>query len=611
MDSARQRELLQRFEPVLRFTKGERFFPMDTAPFVGASSLWELPTSGKPVQRREAGELQLEDLGAERPSQPGAVLFLQSAAPMGARELAAERLRELPLWHRDEERFHRGRGRLARVGVASRLVDAAFSLTLLARGRVPGDSAHASARFYREQVAHGEPYRYHGRVLQQDGWTVLQYWYFYAFNDWRSRYHGLNDHEGDWEMVSLYCVECEEGLRPEWVAFASHDFEGDELRRRRDDPSLRWQGEHVVVYPGAGSHASYFEAGEYTTEIALPPLRPLAALRRKATGWLRRLLGTGNGEARARGGERDPFRVAFVDFARGDGLAVGEGGDAAWAAPRLVGDDIPWVRDFRGLWGLYAQDPFGGEDAPSGPRFERDGRVRRSWADPVGWAGLDKLTPPPGLPALRERWLRARREELAGLHGQIAGRVEQLRGLSLEMQALAAGGGARAHYRRRQQELAAASAELGRWRRRASELAAVLHQVEEQGEALEDPRAVAPGAHLRRRLRPVNPAELARNKVAEAWAALSLGLLLLGMVALLLLQPGALLPGALALLGAFTAFEAISRGALGQLVRAVSLLLAWVAAGLLVVEYLTPVLVGLVLALGAWLLLDNLGELRG
>jgi hypothetical protein len=29
------------------------------------------------------------------------------------------------------------------------------------------------------------------------GYTVLQYWYFYAFNDWRSTYFGVNDHEAD------------------------------------------------------------------------------------------------------------------------------------------------------------------------------------------------------------------------------------------------------------------------------------------------------------------------------------------------------------------------------------------------------------------------------
>ena len=33
------------------------------------------------------------------------------------------------------------------------------------------------------------------------------------------------------------------------------DGEGDDLRRRVDDPDLEWLGEHVVAYPGAGSHS--------------------------------------------------------------------------------------------------------------------------------------------------------------------------------------------------------------------------------------------------------------------------------------------------------------------------------------------------------------------
>jgi len=50
---------------------------------------------------------------------------------------------------------------------------------------------------------------YYGRVLrQQDGdqnqWTILQYHFFYAFNDWRLAANGMNHHEGDWEMVAVY-----------------------------------------------------------------------------------------------------------------------------------------------------------------------------------------------------------------------------------------------------------------------------------------------------------------------------------------------------------------------------------------------------------------------
>ena len=59
----------------------------------------------------------------------------------------------------------------------------------------------------------------------------------------------------------------------------------------------------------------------------------------------------------------------------------------------LIDDETPWVRDYRGLWGLDTADRFGGERAPAGPRYERDGSIRPSWANPLGWAGLLKVPP--------------------------------------------------------------------------------------------------------------------------------------------------------------------------------------------------------------------------
>lgn len=61
--------------------------------------------------------------------------------------------------------------------------------------------------------------------------------------------------------------------------------------------------------------------------------------------------------------------------------------------PSSPHDDTPWVRDFRGLWGHDTKDKLGGERGPSGPRYERNGTVRRSWGDPVGWSGLNKVAP--------------------------------------------------------------------------------------------------------------------------------------------------------------------------------------------------------------------------
>ena len=68
---------------------------------------------------------------------------------------------------------------------------------------------------------------------------MLHYLFFYAMNDWRSTFHGANDHEADWEQMFVYLYEDGQGeLVPRWVACASHDYYGDNLRRRWDDPLL-------------------------------------------------------------------------------------------------------------------------------------------------------------------------------------------------------------------------------------------------------------------------------------------------------------------------------------------------------------------------------------
>ncbi len=57
------------------------------------------------------------------------------------------------------------------------------------------------------------------------------------------------------------------------------------------------------------------------------------------------------------GPDRAPgFGIPFVDYARGDGVAIGPGQERGWT-PVLIGDDTPWVRDYRGLWGLDTQRP--------------------------------------------------------------------------------------------------------------------------------------------------------------------------------------------------------------------------------------------------------------
>ena len=62
-------------------------------------------------------------------------------------------------------------------------------------------------------------------------------------------------------MALVYLSTHPDGrLEPEWVAYACHDFSGDDLRRRWDDgEGLIRVGDHPVIFAGGGSHASYFK----------------------------------------------------------------------------------------------------------------------------------------------------------------------------------------------------------------------------------------------------------------------------------------------------------------------------------------------------------------
>ena len=395
---------------------------MDVERYIEASSLWVHHPDGREEQLVPEGELTVEELVAPRAVAPGALEYLRFIGTMGLRD-SAEALRDARRLLRDDEnRFRAGVGRLARGGLLPRIVDSLFSLSLLVRGSVPGATAAAAAVKYRALQERSERHVYHGRVVRQGSWTVCQYWFFFAYNSWRSGFHGVNDHESDWEMVSVYLYEDGGRLAPEWAAYASHDFHGADLRRRWDDRrDLELVGTHPVVNAGAGSHASYFRPGEYQAEVAIPVPRPLAPVLSAAGSLWRRTLGQGGDGADAR-------RIPFIDFARADGAAIGPGQEREWE-PVVISEDTPWVRRYRGMWGLYARDPISGENAPGGPMHERDGTPRPPWFDPLGFAALDGVAPPSRETELLEEQreaLRARSAEIASLIGAETERLQRL-----------------------------------------------------------------------------------------------------------------------------------------------------------------------------------------
>ena len=88
---------------------------------------------------------------------------------------------------------------------------------------------------------------------------ALQYWFFWYFNQ-------FNDlHEGDWEGMQL-TFEADTprggagGEEPSEIILFQHA--GGE-RANWDDSKVQKEGTHPIVYPAAGSHATFYDSAVY------------------------------------------------------------------------------------------------------------------------------------------------------------------------------------------------------------------------------------------------------------------------------------------------------------------------------------------------------------
>jgi hypothetical protein len=598
--------LLRRFEPIACFNRGEQFYPMDVEHYIAACALCVKRPNEPARVLVPRGQLTVEKLTKPWPDVPGAIYYLHFVDPLPPQELPhfyqTSTLRE----------FRPGRGRLARVGILARLGDLIFSLSLLLRGKVPGGAAAAASLRYQAMRERDERYCYYGRVVREHGYTVLQYWYFYAFNDWRSSFNGVNDHEGDWEPAMVYLVEEPDGtVTPCWLAYSSHEFQGDDMRRRWDDPSLTKIGDHPVVYVSAGAHANYFFAGEYLPTAEVPYSAPLINIwRRVRLFWRVRLRQSGEPiEWR----ETGAIRIPFVDYARGDGLRIGVGQDRPWEMRLLQASGTnpppPWVDGFRGLWGLHTGDPLEGEDAPARPKFNRDGTVFSLWHNPVGWCGLDKV-PPPGqalaaLLAQRQRLL----DEQEELSRQIEQQVALAIGLESELETIQH----LPHMRRRTAELVrkarAVALECGQLRARRAVNEQALSQFPSKAARLAAGDFGAPTAHLRVPQLPTSPDDMRLSRFAEVWSAISVGLLLITTIIVGLISRQWWI-GLLTMLGIFAFLEALFKRRMQNFINNFVVGLALLTMLVLLYEFFAPVIVALALLMGLVIIIDNARELR-
>ncbi len=600
--------LLRRFEPVLSFTQGEMFFPTSVEGYLAQCTRWARDEDGVAHRIAGVGEVSLQTLGQRGRWEPG------RPGPVTEYLRFVQRPMDLPAylrWRRDPARpSFEAVGRWARVGLTSRLLDAAFDATSALRGQVPGGTTAVAERQYRAAVGREPQHTYYGRVVRDGGYTVLHYLFFYAMNDFRSSFYGVNDHEADWEQVLVYVVEDEDDpddlarVQPAWLGCASHDLSGGDLRRRWDDPEIQLvDGTHPVISVAAGSHAGYFAPGEYVFGVLPHFLAPGQRLVTAAQQLWRETLRQGDQPvARHRGSGR--LSMPFVDYARGDGARVGPGA-LPWSPVVLKGSE-PWVENYRGLWGLDTRDPLGGERAPAGPKYGRDGQPRRSWYDPLGFCGLDVSVPPPRVPASLERRL----VDLAAERAQVRSEADQLRGRlrAKELDRIALNSGARPPAPNGQ-ERAAEREQLRLMLRKLTEIDDTARVTEAAVTAVRSGEPTDPRAHLRRAHQPLP--RLDRLPIGgELWSATSGGLLLLLLAVLPALgTPNTLLSLVIAVAAIF-GVDAVIRGRGVHYALGYTVVLAVIGTVLLLVVYWKVALVGGIVLFVLSAVRDNVRELR-
>jgi hypothetical protein len=595
-------DLLRKFEPVVCFTDGELFFPCAVDEYIKRCSLWLRNGKSTEEQLADQGELTTENLARFREVPADHTLYLRFV------EQPMDPIDYQHWQHRPDKPTFVAPGRLARVGLLARILDSVFDLSFIIRGNVPGGTTAVADVKYRHMRRQDPRFVYYGRVIREGGYIVLHYLFFYAMNNWRSSFYGVNDHEADWEQVFVYLTdEAVDEPVPVWSAYASHDFSGDDLRRRWDDPELdEFDGSHPLVYAGAGSHASYFLPGEYLMNIEPEFLRPVKnavmALRKFWTDTL------GQGES---AGDEDRVEtllsVPFVDYARGDGIRIGPGQEYGWS-PILLTKDMGWVEDYRGLWGLDTQDPFGGERAPAGPKYNRDGSVRTTWYDPLGWAGLDKVPPPDKAETQLRKHLAVLTQQQQALEPELVRKRDELRQLSLEVQALHETDYLNYLYRDQLEKLNAAQAELQSLYAQYSSLAEAGKATQSYLTKIERGILPDPQAHIGHKHLPEPPAD-EQARIAELWAAVSGGLLLLVYGGLMVLIPSRWLAWTILVGIVFFAIEAAIRGRLANFLLNITVILAVITGAILVVKFWWVIALIILFVVVFVMIRDNLREL--
>ncbi len=268
----------------------------------------------------------------------------------------------------------------------------------------------------------------------------------------------------------------------------------------------------------------------------------------------------------------------------------------------MIDESTPWAAEYRGLWGLFARDPISGENAPAGPMYDRDGSGRPSWFDPLGFAGLAQVTPPPQELAVMEKELRSLEARQVEIEGLVAAETTAIRELGVRLDSMRGSPHLAAESARIEEQAATQTERLTALRRERSENHAVIEGLTRSIERSQAGDAEDGRAHIRHAAAPVPAATMRFSHAAEVWAAISISALLIGLAVLILASPSNVWAELIVLVIAFVIGESVLRGTFVRTINRIGVILALIAIVVLFVEYLKYAVVGLLIALAAFLL---------
>jgi hypothetical protein len=303
------------------------------------------------------------------------------------------------------------------------------------------------------------------------------------------------------------------------------------------------------------------------------------------------------------------FVMPYIDYARGDGLSIGPGQKNIWK-PVVLSEEMGWAENYRGLWGLDTRDRFGGERGPAGPKYNRDGSIRISWYDPLGWAGLDKVPPPTQSIQQLNDDIESLGKEIVELDSEISEKRNDLRHLEMEVQSLKRTDYLDKLHKSYQKQLEESEKELRSMTSKNTDLTELLAATRSYQKSLKSGDLGDPHSHIQT-LRYPEPPLSPLSKFSAFWAAISGGLLLFAFAILFLFRPSTLIFWIFAVVAIFLAIESAIWKRLTKFLLSITVTLAIVTGLILVKDFLWQVIMLGLIVIVMLSLARNLRELAG